>query len=213
MDKIGNQLIKEVIENHIFEVEKILGKHPNVVNHQNINMWSALIFAAQYGYTECVRLLLWAGADTNIQTWNGWTALMYASRYGYIKCVRLLLDSGANPNLKNRYGETALMYASINHHIECIELLLKAGANPLFKNEDNKTAYDLAIYEDIKKLLKNYMKIYPVMSLLGKSFKKKTGLPADIGRKLITEYLFSKKNKKKSKKKSKSKSKRNVYKY
>jgi ankyrin repeat protein len=174
MDKIGNQLIKEVIENHIFEVEKILGKHPNVVNHQNINMWSALIFAAQYGYTECVRLLLWAGADTNIQTWNGWTALMYASRYGKIECVRLLLTY---------------------------------GANPLLKNDNKKTAYDITTNETIKKLLKNAMKTYPVMSLLGPTFKKKTGLPKDIGIEVIKKYLFSKKSNKKSKK---SKTKKNL---
>jgi ankyrin repeat protein len=247
-----NKLFKCIEQNNIKELRKLLD---NKFVTDNINKEYAVIyyfgyytplkFATEKGYTKCVKALLQAGANPNLQRGEGWTVLMTASEGGYKEIVKLLLQAGATPDLKNSCGYTALMYASIEGHTECVQLLLQAGAktdiqniigstalmlasywdqtenvrlllkygaNPLLKNKD-KTAYDLAENETIKKLLKNSMKAYPVMSLLGPTFKKKSGLPAkDIGRKLITEYLFSKKSNKnqytsvlKSNKKSKSK--------
>lgn len=62
-----------------------------------------LMFAAYYGYTDIVRLLLEAGADVNFN--NGGsnsTALMYAARGLNRDIVRLLIEAGADVNVSGR---------------------------------------------------------------------------------------------------------------
>jgi len=204
MNQIGSKLIKEVKANRVSIVKQILRTYPYVINYKDNNYGvTALMYASLNGSTECVRLLLGAGASPNLQSNYGLTALMYASKKGHSDCVRLLLEAGAKPNLQNNSvnsGNTALILASYWGHEECVRLLLQGGANPFIQTSDGWTAYYLAETETIKKLLKNAMKAYPVMSLLGKSFKKKSGIPPDVVRKMVQEYLFSKKYNKKSKK-------------
>jgi ankyrin repeat protein len=169
-----------------------------------INSYTPLTHAIILNNKNAVKILLQAGANPNLISY-GHTPLMNASWWSRIECVRLLLQAGAKINIQGIDGITALMLAS-RFNIDCVRLLLQAGANPLLKYKNNLTAYDFATDETIKQLLNKAMNAYSALSLLGPTFKKKSGLPADIGREAITKYLFSKKNKK-SKSKSKSKTK------
>jgi peptide chain release factor subunit 1 len=76
----------------------------------------ALVNASYFGYTECVRLLLGAGADIHADN----HALRHASCNGHIECVRLLLEAGANAHANN---DEALILASRQGHLECVRLL------------------------------------------------------------------------------------------
>jgi ankyrin repeat protein len=84
-----------------------------------------LVYAAQHGHSDIVKLLLHEHAEINAQdkvnknfcynrtacgivirtvchgTQNGCTALMWAAKEGYLVAVELLLDAKADFNLRN----------------------------------------------------------------------------------------------------------------
>ena len=62
---------------------------------------TALMYASKNGHTTCVKLLLEAGANVNLQDRDNRTALMYGATNGYDDCVELLLKTGADVNTKD----------------------------------------------------------------------------------------------------------------
>jgi hypothetical protein len=96
--------------------------------------WPPLHFAACNGKTECVRLLIEAGANVNAQTCGQGTALHCSAEEGYTEIVALLLKANADPNIKDSKGKTPLDFAVWNNHMEVIDLL---------KNNNAKTGKEL----------------------------------------------------------------------
>jgi ankyrin repeat protein len=70
-----------------------------------------LMFAAQAGNIESVRLLLAAGADVNEGTEEAGPPLLLAASNGQEQVALLLLEKGADPNATDGYGMTALHWA------------------------------------------------------------------------------------------------------
>ena len=62
---------------------------------------------------QIVKVLLDAGANTNIKDKEGTTALMNASYYGYTEIVETLLSAGADVNAVDKDGYTARDYATM----------------------------------------------------------------------------------------------------
>ena len=90
---------------------------------------TALMYAAQYGFMDSVKILLEAGADINAQTKTGnlednncWdniciangerTALMYAVQEGHLDIAKYLVEKGADINLKDSKGMSVYDYLS-----------------------------------------------------------------------------------------------------
>ena len=90
---------------------------------------TALMYAAQYGFMDSVKILLEAGADINAQTNKGnldnkycfenicimngeRTALMYAVQEGNLEIAKYLVEKGADINLKDSKGMTVYDYLS-----------------------------------------------------------------------------------------------------
>ncbi|KAJ5096668.1 hypothetical protein N7456_007389 [Penicillium angulare] len=73
--------------------------------------------------TECVKILLQAGADVHAKNTKGLTALHYAfqSSIGWMKP---LLDAGADPTMEDDNGDTVL-HLSSSFESEAVSLLLK----------------------------------------------------------------------------------------
>ncbi|KAI9278721.1 hypothetical protein BDA99DRAFT_600336 [Phascolomyces articulosus] len=67
-----------------------------------------LIYAACFGKTEVVQILLNAGAKVDVQDKRGWTALMWATTNNHSQVVELLLERGASSAAKSARGRTAL---------------------------------------------------------------------------------------------------------
>jgi ankyrin repeat protein len=88
------------------------------------------MFAAKYGHTAIVDLLLAAGAYVNFkEESNKRTALTMASRWGRTAVVDLLLAAGADVNAKDRWDAIPLFYAAAYGHVEIVRLLLNAGSD------------------------------------------------------------------------------------
>jgi ankyrin repeat protein len=86
-----------------------------------------LMYAAEIGSVDAMRLLLDRGADVNAQNAFGSTALMWS--VSDAAKVRLLLDHGAQVNLTAKSGRTALIIAAFtNPSAEVVRLLLAKGA-------------------------------------------------------------------------------------
>ena len=121
------------------------GADINIRDRENIPV---LIWAANSGHVDIVKLLLDKGADVNEKEVNtGITALWIASQNGHADVVKLLLDKGADINVKRIDTETtALWMASQNGHTEVVKLLLdKSPEIDLEKpNTDGVTALWIA---------------------------------------------------------------------
>lgn len=73
--------------------------------------FTALMFAAQSGDLDSVKLLLAAGADVNESTAEYGSALLLAVVNGHEDVALHLLEKGADPNVKDGYGMTSLHWA------------------------------------------------------------------------------------------------------
>jgi hypothetical protein len=67
---------------------------------------TAIAFAADFGRTEAVRILLDAGADPNAPNKDRSTPSLGAAFFGRPECLQILLDAGADPTIPNRDGTT-----------------------------------------------------------------------------------------------------------
>mmetsp|Transcript_115414 Transcript_115414/g.331241 ORF Transcript_115414/g.331241 Transcript_115414/m.331241 type:complete len:235 (+) Transcript_115414:125-829(+) len=72
---------------------------------------TALMFSSQAGSSECVRRLLWAGADVNAVEEDGWSSLHFAAKEGHYEVCAALLQGKANPQLVNSDDKTPLQLA------------------------------------------------------------------------------------------------------
>ena len=81
----------------------IPGIDVNIQSQEKLYIGSTpLEYAARYGHTQCVKLLLgMSGININAQDAKGCTPLFYAACNGHIECVNLLLSMpGINVNLQ-----------------------------------------------------------------------------------------------------------------
>lgn len=83
----------------------------------------ALFAAAAANHTNCIRLLLAAGADINACNAKGSTALMAAAFHGQTDAVRQLLEAGADRHLHNKDGTHAQRFAQMRGVSDIIQLL------------------------------------------------------------------------------------------
>ena len=91
--------------------------------------YTPLLFAAQYGDVETVRLLLGSGADVNDAAADGSSAVVIAAHVGQTDVGVLLLDAGADPNASGA-GHTALHIAATRGDVVLVRALLDHGADP-----------------------------------------------------------------------------------
>ncbi|KAJ9487635.1 hypothetical protein VN97_g5652 [Penicillium thymicola] len=80
-------------------------------------------------HEKMVQILLYHGADVNIQGGVFGSALQAASYEGHEKVTHILLDHGAEVNIQGGYFETVLQAASCRGHENLVQTLLDHGAD------------------------------------------------------------------------------------
>lgn len=124
---------KAASSNNVMLLSRLLSKL-NMNDHHLIDEIdstgrSALMIAAERGYTECVELLLQYGADTSIRTLRG-TALIWAANRGHAHVICLLMDYGAKANTRDLSGSTALIYACKYGNYESVSAMIESRRDP-----------------------------------------------------------------------------------
>jgi uncharacterized protein len=92
---------------------------------------SALISAAQLGFTDIVRALIEANADVDHVNTRGWTALITAVVLGngskqHIEAVEALVNARADGDVKDQQGKRAIDYARARGYTDMVRILEKA---------------------------------------------------------------------------------------
>ena len=93
------------------------------------NGFRPLLWAAARGRADETRLLLAAGANSNLaQSASKTPPLLLAAYAGHRSVARLLVERGANVHATNSQGGTAVRSAADAGHIEIVRYLLGLGA-------------------------------------------------------------------------------------
>ena len=92
-----------------------------------------LIYAADNGVAQIVKMILDAGAPVDAVDDKGRSALHWAARFGHVACVAMLLKAGAevdrkSPAIEHLHSTTPLDYAVREFRHRVYALLLRAGA-------------------------------------------------------------------------------------
>jgi len=93
-------------------VDDILRNNLEDVNTVNSSGWTPVMYAANYGHFNIIRLLIRYGCDVDHRDWQGRTALMLAASNGHTRCLDVLINYGkADKSLKDMSGTDAYKYA------------------------------------------------------------------------------------------------------
>ncbi len=120
------------------------GEHPDTLEQMpDSRPTTALQLAAGEGKTEVVRILLEAGARTDITDVEGWTVLHVAAQHAGPDTVQLLIAAGADVGARGPDNATALHLAARRGDADAasaiIGILLDAGAGPLLEDDEGHT--------------------------------------------------------------------------
>jgi ankyrin repeat protein len=142
------------IVGHTDKVAAFLKQDPKLINARDSGGKTALHWAALYGQTKVMELLLAEKADVNSLDEDGFTPLHWAATFNQSEAVKLLLANKANMNLKvPKYGWTALRLAVIHGHMATAEALLNAGADPNLKDDENIPLLNQAVIRGKKEMV------------------------------------------------------------
>ncbi len=99
------------------------------VNSKDNSGWTPLVWAAEGGHDDIVKLLLDTGqVDVNSKDYSGWTPLVWATKGGHDDIVKLFLDIGrADINAKDGSSKTLLAWAAEGGYDVIVKLLLDTG--------------------------------------------------------------------------------------
>src|SRR5579862_1182397 len=103
------------IVSSVFDFSGMKPKPGDVPMHFPRGGFTALLFAARGGFTECAKILLDHGADIKAADPDGTSALVLAIINGHYDTAAFLIDKGADPNQADDMGRAAL-FAAIDMH-------------------------------------------------------------------------------------------------
>ena len=133
-------------DNNLTQIKALLDRNSRAVVVDDAGV-TPLMYAAEVGSVEVMRLLIDHGADVNAQNSFGATALMWS--VSDPAKVRLLLDHGAEVNLAAKSGRTALIIAAFtNPSAEVVGLLLAKGAKVEVMDARHVTPLNAATFGD-----------------------------------------------------------------
>ncbi|KAG0277003.1 hypothetical protein BGZ95_006686 [Linnemannia exigua] len=151
---------------------------------------TALYQAAAAGSTECVQLLLLAGASARLGNEEAITPLIIASYNGFLTICRLLISIGhANVNQQDNTQKSALLLASYAGHVDVMALLIEQGASLNILDQYGWSSLMLAAYAgklDACKLLLAQGADPHIKTANGKNARS---LSWDAGHKSIAVYI------------------------
>jgi len=120
----------------------------------DLNSFSLLSIAAQYGHLKVVESLIANGVEVNQKCNEGQTPLYFAAENGHVEVIKRLLANGANVDRARNGGVTPLLIAAENGHVEALETLLANGAAINRPNNKGETPLFIAIKKEQLQVIK-----------------------------------------------------------
>jgi ankyrin repeat protein len=124
VDANVTEILRAAGNGDLAKTRLLVNQNPNLVFSKNSEGFTALHYAASYGYIEIADLLLAKNADVDAKTGKGETPLHYAASYGHKDIVELLLSNGVNVDVRDGIGRTPLYDAAASSRIEEVRILL-----------------------------------------------------------------------------------------
>ena len=115
----------------IEKVRKLLNADSTLAYKKDEMGFTALHYAAKYGFQEILSLLMENGADANQPGYRGMNALHLASFHNQFKISMLLKEQSVtlDYNAVDEAGNSALHYAAMGGSLKNVEFLVENGAN------------------------------------------------------------------------------------
>ena len=112
---------------------------------EDSSSYSPIMLASKFSRTECVKLLIWEGADINSShSAHGFTLLMGSIATCNIELLRWLVENGADTKLRTNIGNTATtMACGIDKTLTCLKMLIELDSELLL--DEDVRGNDLAM--------------------------------------------------------------------
>ena len=120
------------------------------VNAKCLDGMTPLMYAAQNGQIECLKMLVESGAKTTVTDNHGnttyiWAVIPRQNNPVVKETISCLVKNDPNfnmqdINLSNDFGDTPLMYAAYHGNVDSVNALVQAGANLECRNDSLCTA-------------------------------------------------------------------------
>ena len=115
------------------------------LNMPDLKGQTPLMLMSEAGDTELVRIMLQAGADSEMQDWQGMTALHSACKSRVDSCVDVLLDQPCKLDKLTNEGRSPLHTASWAGNVHAVKRLLQLAPEMAWKRDSfGKTPLELA---------------------------------------------------------------------
>lgn len=124
VNKVGKTALMFAAERNNLEAVNLLVTREAKMRAYADNDYTALMYAAQRGYADCVRTL--AQYESRLHSKMGYTALMLAAQNNHVECTMILKPYEAG--MQTPSGLTALICAASNSNEECVKLLVDREA-------------------------------------------------------------------------------------
>ena len=108
---------------HIEIVRYLVGLPEVDVHHKNADGYTALL-SADENDAAVAKVLIDAGADTEVKDKDGCSLLLVASKKGALDTVKMLVKAGARVSATDDAGDTCLALAAIDGHTETVRYLV-----------------------------------------------------------------------------------------
>ncbi|CAH8635183.1 unnamed protein product [Schistosoma rodhaini] len=129
---------------YLLSVELLKSK----INELDNSGCSPIHLACENNQQHCVRLLLEAGANPDIETKTRDCPLIECSRRGFHKCIDLLIENKASREKTSKVGDTALHVAALCDLSDTIYFLFSRKFDLCAVNEDKQTPLHLAVSQN-----------------------------------------------------------------
>ncbi|HDQ25959.1 MAG TPA: hypothetical protein ENN43_04355 [bacterium] len=107
---------------------EIIKNDPRQAAARDNNGATTLYWAAAYGNSEAVKMLVEEGVDPDLMDIARNTAVLTSVTKGFTGILEILLSAGADVNCRGKLGTTPLMEACRMGDVETVKILMWAGA-------------------------------------------------------------------------------------
>lgn len=128
------------------KLTELLGADPDSKNAFSADGFFPLGYACFFGHEDCVRVLIDAEANVNMQSKNQLNVAPVHSAIAskQIGILKMLVEAGADLNATQQAGFTPLHSAAHEGRADMVAFLLENGANPTLRDDSGQTASQIA---------------------------------------------------------------------